>query len=199
MSPLFIVVEGPDGVGKSTISRLLAQRLSDEAGTGVHLTCEPSNTALGRLLRSSEAGLRGRALALACAADRYAHIDNEIIPQLDANNHVVSDRYVQSSLVLQRIDGLSLDEIWMYNEHVLTPTVSFYLEEQPAVIRQRLEARGKSSRLEAISSPEQDLSFYDDAYQFLRRSDWQQHKVDCRGLDEHAVTEYILGHVRQHE
>lgn len=199
MSPLFIVVEGPNGSGKSTVSRLLAQRLGDDAGTGVHLTYEPSDTPLGRLLRSSETVLHGRALALACAADRYAHLDNEVIPKLDANNHVVSDRYVQSSLVLQRIDGLSLDEIWRYNEYVLTPTVSFYLEEQPAVIRQRLEARGTRSRLEAMSSPELELSFYDDAYQFLRRSDWQQHKVDCRGLDEHAVTEYILGHVRLYE
>jgi dTMP kinase len=85
--------------------------------------------------------LNGRALALAIAADRYAHLDSGVIPLLDDGHHVVSDRYVQSSLVLQRVDGLSLTEIWRYNAYVLPPAVSFYLADQPEVIRERLGLR----------------------------------------------------------
>ena len=128
-------------MGKTTTATLLSTRLRERSERSVHLTTEPSNTPLGRLLRSSEAVLNGRALALAIAADRYAHLDSEVIPLLDDGHHVVSDRYVQSSLVLQRVDGMSLTEIWRYNAYVLPPTVSFYLEDRPEVIRERLGSR----------------------------------------------------------
>lgn len=92
----FIAVEGPHGVGKSTIAELLALRLAETAP--VRLTAEPTDPPLGRLLRCEEWTLSGRSLALAVAGDRYAHIDDEIIPQLNAGRHVVTDGYVQSSL-----------------------------------------------------------------------------------------------------
>jgi dTMP kinase len=46
--------------------------------------------------------------AAAHAADRYAHLESEIAPALKAGKVVITDRYVQSSLVLQRLDGLAL-------------------------------------------------------------------------------------------
>jgi dTMP kinase len=192
MSGMFIAVEGPNGVGKTTIATLLATRLRERHARLVHLTTEPSNTPLGRLLRSSEAVLTGRALALAIAADRYAHLETEVVPLLDDGQHVVSDRYVQSSLVLQRVDGLSLTEIWRYNAYVLPPTVSFYLEAEPEVIRGRLAARGELSRLELTGSPGRELLLYDEAYKFLRRQDWEQAKVDCRGRTPEQIVASIL-------
>ncbi len=114
----------------------------------MHVTTEPSATPLGRLVRSAESYLTGRALALAVAADRYAHIEAEIIPALKAGKVVITDRYVQSSLVLQRLDGLGLAEIWSYNAHVAIPGMSvhaayerdgaaghpLYMEDDPEVI-----------------------------------------------------------------
>jgi dTMP kinase len=196
---MFIAVEGPNGVGKTTTATLLATRLSERNERPVHLTTEPSNTPLGRLLRSSEAILNGRALALAIAADRYAHLDSEVIPLLDDGHHVVSDRYVQSSLVLQRVDGLSLTEIWRYNAYVLPPTVSFYLEDQPEVIRERLGSRGELSRLEMTGSPGRELILYNEAYTFLHKHDWQQEKIDGHGLTPEQIVARILKQVKKYE
>jgi dTMP kinase len=63
----FIAVEGPNGVGKTTVAAVLAARLQARTGKRVHLTTEPTDTPLGRLLRRSESILQGRALALALA------------------------------------------------------------------------------------------------------------------------------------
>lgn len=191
MSSLFIAIEGPNGVGKSTIADLLADRLAETSPCGVHLTSEPTRTALGQLLRRSEAVVHGRALALALAADRAAHVESEIIPALDDGRHVVTDRYVQSSLVLQRIDGLDLSEIWSYNRYVL-PAISFYLEDQPDVIAARLAQRPARTRLETIGSPDKELHLYREAARYLRRHEWQQHVVDCHSRNPEQVVAAIL-------
>jgi dTMP kinase len=190
----FIAVEGPNGVGKTTSAATLYALLQGQ-GTAALLTTEPSDTSFGRLVRSSESGLSGRALALAVAADRTAHIDNEIQPAINAGQVVISDRYVQSSLVLQRIDGLTLSEIWQYNQHVPQPTVSFYLQLGAETIQARLNERGELSRLERLGSPARELALYHDAYDFLDRRGWRQIKVDCRDLAPEEVAAQMLDYL----
>jgi len=187
----FLAVEGPNGVGKTTIATRLATQLRVRTDRPVHLTSEPTDTPLGRLLRRSESVLQGRALALALAADRAAHVEAEIIPALDEGRHVVTDRYVQSSLVLQCLDGLDLREVWSYNRYVL-PATTFYLEDDPDVIAGRLARRPALTRLELTGTPAKELELYRNAFAFLRRQDWQQHAIDCRGKDPDRVVADIL-------
>ncbi|WP_158566452.1 dTMP kinase [Micromonospora craterilacus] len=186
------MIEGPNGVGKTTVAGLLAERLRHRAGQPVHLTTEPTRTRLGALLREAEAVIHGRALALAIAADRTMHVEDEIIPALDDGNIVISDRYVQSSLVLQRVDAVDPREIWSYNRYVLQPAISLYLVDDAHVIGARLAARRSLTRLEATGTPERELQLYDQAFEFLGRQSWHQAKVDCRGRDPDQVVSAIL-------
>ena len=192
VSGRFIVIEGPNGVGKTTTSHLLIEQLQARRGRRMHWTTEPSRTPLGRLLRSGEADLPPRALALAIAADRLAHVEGEIEPRVRRGEWVISDRYVQSSLVLQRIDGIVLDEIWGYNAAVRRPDATFYLEAEPETLRARLDQRPQRSRLEQLGSPERELALYREAATFLASLGWRQHVIDCIDRTPSQVVEAIL-------
>ncbi|MFC7761145.1 dTMP kinase [Catellatospora bangladeshensis] len=152
MTAEFVAVEGPTGSGKTTIAGLLAHRLNGWRGHEAVLTAEPTRSPFGDLVRASEWMLQGRALALALAADRAHHVESMIIPTLDSGKHVITDRYVQSSMVLHRIDGLEPDEIWTYNQYFLQCT-TVYLVDRPEVIASRLAARSRATRLELTGTP----------------------------------------------
>lgn len=107
----FVAFEGGEGTGKSTQARLLAE------GLGAVLTREPGGTPIGARVREivlahDENGLVDRAEALLMAADRAQHVAEVIQPALAAGRHVVTDRFLGSSLAYQGHGrGLPVDEI----------------------------------------------------------------------------------------
>jgi dTMP kinase len=100
----FIVIEGIDGAGTTTQARLLVDHLN-ERGMRAHLTREPSDGPVGRLLREilggAHAPVDGATMTLLFAADRMDHLAREIEPALGKGLHVVSDRYYHSSFAYQ--------------------------------------------------------------------------------------------------
>jgi dTMP kinase len=107
----FIVFEGGEASGKSTQSIRLARRLD-----ALH-TREPGGTAVGAALRellldARTTGLDDRAEALLMAADRAQHVAEVVRPALAAGRHVVSDRYIGSTLAYQGFGrGLPVAEL----------------------------------------------------------------------------------------
>jgi len=184
----FVVIEGPNGVGKTAVAHALAERLRRDASYPVVETREPSDSLLGRAIRDLESSMPPMALALACAADRIDHLTREIEPNL-AEGLVVCDRFLPSSLVLQRIDGLTLEEIWQLNSGVRTPDVTVFLDARPETLRERLSLRPRHSRFEESTSPEIELAFYRDAREFLATRGWPEVLVrtDGRKPDEVAA------------
>jgi dTMP kinase len=103
---LFVVFEGGEGAGKSTQIRLL-RGVIERAGHDVIVTREPGGTPLGEALRhvllAPEGQIGGRAEALLYAAARAQHVDEVIRPALEKGAVVLSDRYVDSSIVYQGV------------------------------------------------------------------------------------------------
>ena len=103
----FITLEGPEGSGKSTAARHLADWLRGR-GVEVVLTQEPGGTPLGDEVRRIVLHMRGmsddldpRADALLYAAGRAQHVARVIRPALERGAWVVCARYADSSLAYQ--------------------------------------------------------------------------------------------------
>lgn len=133
---VFLALEGGEGAGKSTQTRLLAIWLRDQ-GYDVVTTHEPGATKIGLRLRAllldtAHTGLAPRAEALMYAADRAEHVQDVILPALERGAVVVTDRYVDSSLAYQGAGReLPMSEIAGLNRWAtggLTPDLTILLD-----------------------------------------------------------------------
>ena len=107
MKGLFIVMEGPDGSGKTTQINLLEQYLK-EAGYECLITREPGGTVIGEEVRELILNPEYKEMSpvtemLLYAASRAQLVPEVIGPALEAGRIVISDRFVDSSIVYQGI------------------------------------------------------------------------------------------------
>ena len=152
----FIVLEGVDGAGTTTHTRLLAETLRGR-GLPVRATREPSDGPIGMMLRQMLSGrlvvpgMRGPrppswgTMALLFAADRLDHIEAEIAPNLLDGVTVLSDRYVHSSIAYQSLSGGGGEDTlaWVraINAHARKPDLTIVLDVPADVTRARRHAR----------------------------------------------------------
>lgn len=141
----FLAIDGPSGIGKSTVTAALARQLA-EAGLPVLATKEPTASPLGSLTRFGTDEYQGITLACLVAADRYQHLETEVRPALAAGIVVVCDRYVASSLVLQGLDGVPADFLWTLAAAADRPDLTVILTGDPVRSRERAAQRGLYSR-----------------------------------------------------
>jgi dTMP kinase len=146
---MLIAVEGIDGSGKSTLVNNLATAVRAEH-LPVVVTKEPGGTPLGKQLRTilqeQQTPLDPKAEYLLFAADRAQHFKDLIMPALQHNNIVISDRMADSSLVYQGFGrGLNKEMIMAVNQwamHGIKPDLTIYVAITPDIAWQRLQKRG---------------------------------------------------------
>jgi dTMP kinase len=102
----FIVLEGGEGVGKSTQIELLATALR-ATGCEVVVTYEPGATKAGAQMRAvllhADAPIDPTAELLLMLADRAQHVGEVLRPALERGAVVVCDRYTPSTLAYQGV------------------------------------------------------------------------------------------------
>lgn len=151
---LFIAIEGTDGSGKSTQAKLLAEKLT-QAGHKVHLTFEPTDGHIGKLLRSilkKEITADQKAIAALFLADRLDHLTNEttgLVKKMQEGYTVICDRYYFSSYAYHSV-FVDMDWVIACNKMcagVLRPDATLFIDVPPEMCMQRITANRETPEL----------------------------------------------------
>ena len=191
MKGIFIVLEGPDGSGKSTMAKKIGDYYRNK-GREIEFTREPGGTKISEKIRdlildNNNTEMNYRTEALLYAAARAQLVSEKIKPWLNEGKIVISERYVYSSLVYQGIGrGLGVDEVKKINDFAiagLKPDMVLLLDVNPKKgLKRKLNING-GDRLE-----NEHVSFHMDVYEGYKKltQDFPEIKVINaeRNIDE---------------
>ena len=199
----FIVIEGIDGAGKTSIARRLHTVLSQTQGDTVLLTNQPHlHSLVGGEIRAALAGDRRmspRALALAFALNRVDHLSRYIRPWLSEPERVViCDRYLLSSLVYQARDDISMDDVYSLNRWARPPDLTIVLTVSPVKAYERMRMRKQPRREIFENNLPVRAEKYRAAVDLLRDRGQQVVEIDADG-EFAQVFDAALDAVKQHK
>ena len=145
MKGMFVVFEGIDGSGKSSVCESLSARFDN-----VVVTYEPTKSKIGTLLRTME--LSRETEALLFVADRADHTE-KIKEWVADGKMVVCDRYYASTLAYQAapLNGPALSMEWLEtlnNAVIVEPDITFLMDIRPETGLSRVSSRGETSKFE---------------------------------------------------
>lgn len=179
---MFIALEGIDGAGTTTQAGLLADWFK-QRGLPFHRTWEPSPGRVGRIIREYLSGSvdapdldrHYHCMALLFAADRLDHLAREVEPRLRNGRHVITDRYLLSSLVYQ---SLHCDPEWVkaVNAEAVPAHLTFLLDLPVELALERLARRSLFVNPE-IYETEDQLEKIKQLYLEAARSLYTDHEI----------------------
>ena len=159
MKGIFISVEGPDGAGKSTQIERLKEYLAQK-GYEVLITREPGGTVISEAVREllldpKHKELKPETELLLYAAARAQLVGEVIGPAIEAGKAVISDRFVDSSVVYQGIAReLGVETVYEVNRPAIgeyMPDVTFLLDLPAEVGIARKKDQAELDRMEQES------------------------------------------------
>ena len=191
---MFISFEGTEGVGKSTLIRKIHQYF-EQQGKDVILTREPGGTPLAEQIRSlllavnhDEPMSHDTELLLIYAA-RAQHLQQVILPALEAGKIVLSDRFTDASFAYQCSGrGLSQEKLQLLNQTFVAkmPNITFWLDAPIELGMTRARERGALDRFE-----QEKLSFFSKVragYETL----WQAEPERIKRLDATKIADVVF-------
>ncbi|HIQ35758.1 MULTISPECIES: dTMP kinase [Acinetobacter] len=197
---MFISFEGTEGVGKTTLIRKIHQYF-EQQGKEVVLTREPGGTPLAEQIRSlllavnHEEQMSHDTELLLIYAARAQHLQQVILPALEAGKIVLSDRFTDASFAYQCSGrGLSQEKLQLLNQTFVAkmPNITFWLDAPIELGMTRARERGALDRFE-----QEKLSFFAkvrEGYEAL----WQAEPERMKRLDATQNADVVFGEALQY-
>ncbi|MGR3741379.1 dTMP kinase [Companilactobacillus sp. DQM5] len=159
MSGLFISFEGPDGAGKTTALNKILPELKSKTSREIISTREPGGSAIAEKIRDLILDVKNlemddRTEALLYAAQRRQHLIDIVIPALNEDKIVLSDRFVDSSIAYQGGGRqIGIEEVASINDFAIEGimpklTVYFDIPSEVGLERIKKDRSGTEDRLE---------------------------------------------------
>lgn len=155
MTGVFITIEGPDGAGKTTVTRQLVEALEQGINVPITPTREPGGIRISEKIRElildpEHTEMDVRTEALLYAAARRQHLVEKIIPALKDDHLVICDRFVDSSIAYQGagrdIGEASVKELNEFAIEGIYPDMTLYLDVEASEGLNRI-AKGRPAHL----------------------------------------------------
>ncbi|MFC0423901.1 dTMP kinase [Lactiplantibacillus plajomi] len=148
MTGKLITFEGPDGAGKTSALNAIVAAIQPRLGERLVVTREPGGNHISEAIRTiildrQNTMMDDRTEALLYAAARRQHIVQEILPALRADQLVLCDRYLDSSIAYQGAGrGIGERAVYDMNQFAtegLTPDLTLYFDVDAEVGLQRIQ------------------------------------------------------------
>jgi dTMP kinase len=205
---LFIVIEGLDGSGKTTASRLLMQKLEAAFPNKIKNSFEPHDAStsglfIRQVLTKKITQFDPRVLALAFAANRLDHNMRVINPWLSPKetvnqpNILICDRYYLSSLVYQTSPDFGLESVMALNERARRPDIIFFFNVSNEVCYERMANRNLPQELFETKLSE-TREKYLKAIDFLEKRGDNIVEIDA-SVQVEAVVQQMLDAIHSYE
>ena len=150
MIEVLVNLEGIDGCGKSTQSKLLLEKLEGE-GEKVIILKEPTKRPHGQKLWDMLHGKRkatNEEILELFVLDRKQHVEEKIEPALDSGAVVLMDRYYYSSMAYQVTGGIDVEEIREKHEFAPKPDVVLIFDLPVSVALERVKGHSDADEFE---------------------------------------------------
>ena len=150
MIGVLVNLEGIDGCGKSTQSKLLLEKLEGE-GEKVIILKEPTKRPHGQKLWDMLHGKRkatNEEILELFVLDRKQHVEEKIEPALDGGAVVLMDRYYYSSMAYQVAGGIDVEEIREKHEFAPKPDVVLIFDLPVSVALERVKGHSDADEFE---------------------------------------------------
>ncbi|MDQ0340617.1 dTMP kinase [Caldalkalibacillus uzonensis] len=207
MAGLFITFEGPDGAGKTTQLKLLAEALK-ASGYDCIVTREPGGTVISDRIRAiildpEHQSMHAPTEVLLYAASRAQHVLEKINPALEQGKIVLCDRFVDASIAYQGY-GLEIGEaqvraINQFATQGLLPHKTFLLDISAEEGRRRLVERKQAEFKQGLDRIEQkDLAYHERVRQGFLQLAEQEARISLIDASQpvEVIHQQILREVR---